>query len=183
MSKRKNVFQYISLTLLVIYLLATSSTITVYGDVVIGYGGYVSSSEIESGSEVTFFGSVHNNWTGELTVNAFHIKIVDASNEDHIQKSIYNITYSEDRSVVPINSSFTTYEKITVKDAAGTYNISLYFTVTYGVNNTDAYSLINQTLEITQTYDAPKAALYAAITLIVALLGLMVYSLLNRFRR
>ncbi|MHA1911287.1 MAG: hypothetical protein ACTSYA_06300 [Candidatus Kariarchaeaceae archaeon] len=183
MSNKKTIFQYISLTLLVIYLLTTTPVITANGEAVIGYGGYVSSDEIESGSEVTFFGSIKNNWTGEITVNAFHVKIVDASNEDDIQKSIYNITYSEDRSSVSLNSSYTAYEKITVKDTAGTYNVSIYFTVTYGTNNTEAYSLINQTLEITQTYEAPKVAFYLVITLLLALVGLMAYSLLNRFRR
>ena len=183
MSNKKTIFQYISLTLLVIYLLTTSSVFTAYGDDVIGYGGYVSSDEIESGSEATFFGSIRNNYTGELTINAFHVKIVDASNEDDVKKSIYNITYSEDRSTVSVNSSFTAYEEIIVKDTAGTYNVSIYFTVTFGSYNNETYSLINQTLEITQTYEAPKVAFYAVITLLVALLGLMIYSLINRFRR
>ena len=183
MSNKKNIFQYISFTMIVIYLLTTSSALTASGEHIIGYGGHVSSNEIESGSEATFFGSVRNNWTGEMTVNAFHVKIVDASNEDKIKKSIYNITYSDDRSTFSANSSFTTYEKIEITDSIGTYNVSIYFTVAFGANNTDAYSLINQTLEITQTYEAPKVALYAVMVLGIALIGLVVYSLINRYRR
>lgn len=182
MSNKKSFFQYISLTLLVIYLLTTSSVITTSGDDVIGFGGRVSTNEIESGSEASFTGSVMNNFSGEITVNAFHVKIVDASNEDKIKKSIYNITYSEDRYTLSFNTSLTANETIKVTDPIGTYNVSIYFTVT-GVNNTDIYSLINQTLEITQTYEAPKVAFYAVITLLFVLVGLMVYSLVNRFRR
>ena len=182
MSNKKTIIQYMSFTFLFIYLLATSPVFTACGEDVIAFGGYVSSDEIETGSEVTFYGSFKNNWTGELTVNAFHVLFTDASTDYDLKNSTYDVTYPADRSTVEMNSSFTAFEILTIEEVAGTYNVSIYFTVTYGSNNADVYSLRNQTLEITKIYEAPKIAFYAVIVLFVLLMGLMVYSLINRFR-
>ena len=79
MSNKKSIFQYISLTLLVIYLLTTSSVITTSGDDVIGFGGRVSTNKIESGSEASFTGSVMNNFSGEITVNGEKVQTAPLS--------------------------------------------------------------------------------------------------------
>lgn len=177
----------ISLNLLLMFLLISGSS---SADLVNGSSGYAPDN-IEQGSKVRFYGTIHNAEPSEIYVYRLNVSFVEQLASDSSARSDsynYSKSYIADPERLDSNHTFTDYVWETVDIPASKYNISIFFlysNVSGAASNrwNEAYTLGNYSVSVLGVTE-PLKVVYGLIIFFGTSAGIFILLVLrNRFKK